>query len=570
MNYLDEIFVSAWINRLIEAGCTTWVVCTGGRNAPLLIELLSHNQINLFNHFEERAASFFALGLCQAKKSPVAVCTTSGTAVAECLPAVIEAHYQKLPLVIVSADRPKRFRGTGAPQAIEQSQIFGKYCEQSFDISSDEEPVYSALDLSEELIKRPLKGPIHLNICLEDPYRAPATYDVAAVAQTDLSAPNLCQPNLLAPGIEGLTLIVVGPLLDPDSQNLGQALLTESLKSIPEALFCFELMSNLNLERLAPFRDRCLVDPSTWFRAHNGFNIQESLSLQRVIRIGEVPSFSFWRDLELSKVPIYQFTARGWSGLSADNHQVFPLDGQAFDILAKLTKSSGQCRVKVSPALNPRAEETFGLEHILGLLQAQPLSEQSLVLHLLKKNDGASIYLGNSQPIRECNFAAVLSFMRPDVVGRFSFESAWGFRGANGIDGQVSGFLGWVQAQSGSFFLGVFGDLTALYDLSAPWVAGTLRAKAVNVVVLNNQGPEIFQKLFSRLNPKPEKLAVDNLLTTHSIEFSAWAKLWSLDYHFVDRPEQFSTIPFQRPGPRIIEVKPDLAQTRELAKFIGY
>lgn len=116
--------------RIIEEaealGVTDFCVCAGSRNAPLLVALGASGR-KLYSFVDERSAAFFALGRAKFTGRPAAVVTTSGTAVAELLPAAIEAHYSATPLVLITADRPARYRGTGAPQAIEQESIFGVY-----------------------------------------------------------------------------------------------------------------------------------------------------------------------------------------------------------------------------------------------------------------------------------------------------------------------------------------------------------------------------------------------------------------------------------------------------------
>ncbi|HEV7571931.1 MAG TPA: thiamine pyrophosphate-binding protein, partial [Thermoanaerobaculia bacterium] len=116
--------------RVIEQACalgaTDFCVCAGSRNAPLLA-VLAGSDLRIYSFVDERAAAFFALGRAKLTGRPAAVVTTSGTAVAELLPAAIEAHYSGTPLILITADRPARYRGTGAPQSIEQEEIFGVY-----------------------------------------------------------------------------------------------------------------------------------------------------------------------------------------------------------------------------------------------------------------------------------------------------------------------------------------------------------------------------------------------------------------------------------------------------------
>lgn len=130
-----------------ELGVRDFCVCAGSRNAPL-IAALAAEQVTTF--FDERAAAFFALGRIKRDGAPVAIVTTSGTAVSELLPASIEAYYSGLPLILITADRPPRFRGTGAPQSINQIGLFG---------------VYAATDLGQWNRAMPL----HINVAFDEP-----------------------------------------------------------------------------------------------------------------------------------------------------------------------------------------------------------------------------------------------------------------------------------------------------------------------------------------------------------------------------------------------------------------
>ena len=128
-----------------ELGVADFCVCGGSRNAPLLAVVGE-----AYSLVDERAAAFFALGRAKLTERPVAVITTSGTAAAELLPAAVEAYYSGVPLILITADRPARYRGTGAPQAIEQEGIFG---------------VYAARDAATWT----RQGPLHINVEFDEP-----------------------------------------------------------------------------------------------------------------------------------------------------------------------------------------------------------------------------------------------------------------------------------------------------------------------------------------------------------------------------------------------------------------
>lgn len=150
------------IRELVAKGVRHFCICAGARNVPLLQVLDQQPDLSTYHFFEERCASFFALGRARALDEAVAVVTTSGTAVAECLPAVIEASYQGLPLLVVSADRPSRFRGSGSPQSIEQVGLFSAYVEGTWDVERRVEPPAAWRSWSGE-------RPFHVNVCLEEP-----------------------------------------------------------------------------------------------------------------------------------------------------------------------------------------------------------------------------------------------------------------------------------------------------------------------------------------------------------------------------------------------------------------
>ena len=141
-----------------ELGVDDFCVCGGSRNAPLLAVLSVEAgfsrpvpaKAGIYTFVDERSAAFFALGRAKLTERPVAVITTSGTAAAELLPAAIEAHYSGVPLILITADRPARYRGTGAPQAIEQEALFGVYA-------------------SRDAASWTRVGPLHINIEFDEP-----------------------------------------------------------------------------------------------------------------------------------------------------------------------------------------------------------------------------------------------------------------------------------------------------------------------------------------------------------------------------------------------------------------
>lgn len=145
--------------------------CSGARNYPLLDSL---KELNIVHEFDERVASFMALGEAKITQKPVVICMTSGTAVAECLPAMIEAFYGDIPLIVISADRPARLRHSHAPQAIDQTNIFSAFTGTKYTGSMT------------DFQKQPLKFPMHINIEIDDRVEAPQDSKLLRISESEV------------------------------------------------------------------------------------------------------------------------------------------------------------------------------------------------------------------------------------------------------------------------------------------------------------------------------------------------------------------------------------------------
>jgi 2-succinyl-5-enolpyruvyl-6-hydroxy-3-cyclohexene-1-carboxylate synthase len=481
--------ITQTLERLASLGVREVCVAAGARNAPLVAALADSRGVRLWNFFEERSASFFALGRILADRRPVAVVTTSGTAVAELLPAAIEAYYQALPLILVTADRPERFRGSGAPQAIEQEGILGVYARPWPDAGSTAMPV-------------------HLNLCLDEPLTPAPGIDFAAFppapAKPQVPGPVECTPD-----------VVLAAGLHPDEARQAAPVLAAL-----GAPIVAEATANLHA-----FRE---LEP---LLVHGGEKALRRLNPARLLRIGAVPSWRFWRDLEnRPEVEVTNLCRAAFPGLARrENVITRPLEA-----LACLRPGRGGAGPDCA-SLTPDFEST-------------PLSEPAWMRHLAAAlPPKARVFLGNSLPVREFNLAA--GGMLAD--GTHFYAN----RGANGIDGLLSTFLGVAAAHEESSWL-IAGDLSTLYDLAAPWILHQLPQRAIRFVVINNGGGKIFSRVASlRDLPEPARHIIEN---RHSLSFRPFAELWGLDYMLAQQPDDLLDLPQL---PMVIEIRPDSAQT---------
>lgn len=512
------------LQTAVDHGVREFCVCAGARNAEFIMALTSQKQpwpVHYF--FEERSAAFFALGRIAREGFPVAVVTTSGTAVAELLPAVIEAHYQQLPLLLLTADRPREFRGTGAPQAIDQVGIYHNYVEQCVDWQVD-----TAGECTAMAKRWSGQRPAHWNVCLGEPPR----HQVGVPAQLVLRSESRNEEQIFqssstqSPPQVKRPLVVIGPL----RTQTWRAEWTQRLKSWGVPLYV-ESLSGLaghpDLRALS-LQGGDLAISELVRQGH----------FESIIRVGGVPTLRLWRDLEERhrELPVLVFADTPFSGLARG----VQFQGGLQDLSS----------VKIAPVSTEwwqqiQVADQFRYTKKMNLLKAYPDSEPAQILRLAAKMVGQNVYLGNSLPVREWDLV---------TSGELPCKRIFGNRGANGIDGQISSFLGWAKPDGENW--AVVGDLTALYDLASLWATRHLSVGRYRIVVINNGGGQIFRNMFTQTE----------FLNSHSIEFSHWAKMWDWDYVRVAKGQVSELETGSMSDRTVIEVVPDAVQTEEFWK----
>lgn len=509
------------------AGITEWIICPGARNAALIQMLTSCKDLVCRPHFDERSASFFALGRIQDLGLPVAVITTSGTAAAELYPAIIEAYYEARPLVAITADRPASFRRTGAPQSIEQEDMFGVYAP-TIDLESIK-------DIPEDLFEAwDWASPIHINICLPDPDLAaegkPEDFFPEPPPMVEYERPNLSSlaQALRNEARRGLVVCIGG--LDPDeqeaalwlAQELKAPILADATSGIREGL------SSL-----------CLRDGNT---------ILKGTPPGMVLRLGDIPVGRFWRDLEnLPQTKVFSITRTGFSGLARESEVIHCSMERAIQALGDISSVGDGCD------LFRQSRKREGL--IEELLSTYMSSEQALIRAISTSACmGDLIYLGNSSPIRLWNEYAQFSVPTENIRAN---------RGANGIDGQLSTFLGNSAACKDSW--AILGDLTTMYDAAAPSLVNTLPEGRRVIAVLNNKGGGIFRQLEggNDLSEPMNKF----LIQPQQFRFREFAALWNAHYiNFSSALDSAALDELPESGLVLIEITPDDEETKQFCR----
>lgn len=440
----------AIVRQILEAGITDVVISPGSRNAPLSLaffQAAEQNLINLHTRIDERTAAFFALGIAKASKRPVPIICTSGTAVANYHPAILEASHSNQPLLVITADRPANLRRTGSNQTTEQARIFGKAVRYFADISGAAYPM--------ELPFNSLRtGPVHLNIQFAEPLSPDDDSDW-------LSAVKKREPTLLSEKSAGTFytkstrgILVIGHDRAGFSVNdvnefaakLGWPVIAEDPLSFPEAI---------------PHASIFLTSQS----------ITDELAPDTVVVIGRTT---------LSR-PINRIISMARKSIVIDP-RILTVDSD---------RSANQKFTSMPICESPSADtdylarwEKYGDRTAKMVSELKTWSEQLIAREFAENLPaGATLFISSSRPIRD-----IEGFASP----RSGIET-FANRGLAGIDGNISTALGIASQRSNTY--AVLGDLSFLHDLT-----GLIHGEKINlkIFVVDNNGGGIFSTLSHR------------------------------------------------------------------------
>lgn len=568
-------FTGGFVDELARSGVRHAVVCPGSRSTPLALLLRQHPGIRVWMHLDERSAAFFALGMAKAGREPVAVVSTSGTAAVNFAPAVVEAYYSRVPLLVLTADRPSELRGVGSPQTIDQVQLYGRHAkwfvEATLPESSPEATRYArTLACRATAAARAVPaGPVHVNL----PFREPliprgegAAPGGRAADAGDGTAPPFVRvvegrprldPGDLAPLVAVLSgdvraLIVCGPQSRPDFPSAVMRLAREL--DVPV------LADPLSQVRCGPHYDGRVIDSYDAFLRDE--SLASALRPDVVLRFGAAP---------VSK-PLQQYLARhasarqvsvddgqGWADPAAVAGGVFHVDPVAFcEVLAETVRAARRrCLADSGRSWCSRWRELNALTRatLTGELEeASSLSEPRVFVELARLlPPGATLFTGNSMPVRDLDTFFPGSD-RPLVC--------LANRGASGIDGVVSAALG-AGVTGGRPLVLVVGDLSFYHDMNG-LLAAKLHGLSATIVLLNNDGGGIFSFLPQADLPNHfEEL----FGTPHGLDFRPVAEMYGLEYRMADSWDAFRSAVgggLRSEGVTLVEVRTERRANAEL------
>jgi 2-succinyl-5-enolpyruvyl-6-hydroxy-3-cyclohexene-1-carboxylate synthase len=548
------------VEELIRTGVDFFCVAPGSRSTPLIAALASNPRAKDLVHFDERGTAFAALGYARASGLPAAWITTSGTAVANGLPAIVEAATDAVPMILLTADRPPELRETGANQTIVQPDIFGGYARWSFDLPApdpnvDPAMVLTTVDQAVYRARRAPKGPVHLNLMFREPFLP----DPEEGVDEEPSAP----PRWRESGEPYTRYGATRPAVDPDeverlmealrpvkrglvvAGRLGSREQGEAALGLAETLG-WPILPDVGSQVRLGIRSESLVAYHDALLASEPF--EETNAPEAVLHIGgRALSKRLEQFLARSRPDPYVVVRENPFRLDPGHQVTHSVEADVVGFCDALARGAGGGS-SVDPAWTAGWHEASGRvgAYLDWLFAGTDELNEPLVARLISRHipEGHALCVASSMPIRDVDtFAATDGAIVPVAANR----------GASGIDGTVATAAGFARG-SGLPITLLIGDLALLHDLNS---LAMLRDLPVVVVVLNNDGGAIFSFLPVA---RHEEFFEPYFGTPQGVSFEGAAKMFGLAYELPRTTEEFVeaySAAVVSSAPTLIEVRTD-------------
>ncbi|MHA7270811.1 2-succinyl-5-enolpyruvyl-6-hydroxy-3-cyclohexene-1-carboxylic-acid synthase [Arthrobacter sp. HLT1-20] len=546
------------VDALERAGVAHVVLAPGSRSAPLvyaLAEAEADGRLSTYVRIDERVAGFTALGLALGADAAVAVVTTSGTAVGNLLPAVMEANHAGLPLVVLSADRPDELRGTGANQTTNQLDLFGEHVRFATDVAAGIDPtsaISTALSAARGRLEGIPGGPVQVNLAFRDPLtpaldgseweRLLPVVDAPGADGVLVGAVEAPELAMVLPSTSHRTVVVAGHGAGPEAEYfarmLGLPLLAEPSSNArfgPNAIGPYRLL----LERFGPESANPIQRVVLFGRPTLSREISQLMATAGLERALYLPSPVTW--FEPGRRPELVLTQWdqliGFAGCGPEGWQQAWQDAAA----------------KAEAALDAVLAKTPEPGTLAGQLVARKVWARA------QQDPGSNLVLGSSNPVRDVDLAG-----KPTEG---SNARVFANRGLAGIDGTVATATGVALATHKPTRV-LVGDLTFLHDSGALNIGSSEQAPPLEIIVLNDSGGGIFSVLeHGELAAAPDyAAAVERFFgTPHTVNIAALAAAYGFSHTLVSSAAELdAALAGPVDGRRIIEVAATRAGLREL------
>ncbi|MFD1851188.1 2-succinyl-5-enolpyruvyl-6-hydroxy-3-cyclohexene-1-carboxylic-acid synthase [Oceanobacillus bengalensis] len=488
-------YTANFVDEMVKSGVTDVVISPGSRSTPLALTFTEHPSIKEWIIIDERSAAFFALGMAKQIKRPVALVCTSGTATANYFPAIVEAHYARVPLIIVTADRPHELRDVGAPQAIEQINLYGDYVKWFHEMALPEATpemlnyVRNKASRAVYLAKEGNGGPVHLNF----PFREPLMPDFSIENLWDLKEQDRMEKDysqdfdgkkrlsyrqlqLLVNKLKNKEkgVIICGPQVDEDFPEAVTALAKEWGLPI--------LADPLSQVRAGMHGKEHIIEGYDAFLRNK--DIRDILRADFIIRFGAMPVSKAYLFYVKENKQALQFVVENNAGYREPTGNVSEfIFADPVELCDALLAESADITFDKEWLSTWQEMNHIAKKH-LTKGEKDRVTEGDAIKELLGITpDESTIYVANSMPIRDVDSFMMSTEKQIEILAN---------RGANGIDGLLSSGMG--AATAGRSVTIVAGDLSYFHDMN-----GLMAAKHYNlditILLINNNGGGIFSFL---------------------------------------------------------------------------
>ena len=522
----SKVVVRDLVEVFAQKGVKHIVISPGSRNAPLTISFNRHPNFTCYTIVDERCAAFFAMGLAQQLKEPVAICCTSGSASLNYAPAIVEAYYQKIPLLVITADRPPEWIDQMDGQTIRQSGIYQNFIKGSYDLpveaDNKDDRWYSQRIINEAIEKSqyPEFGPVHINVPLREPlyeltdYTNIALPKVFSTVNTQLELPLSQIESLKHEWSKFSKILIVTGLLHPNdalNKALGKVAEQDHVSVLTETT------SNLFGDSYNRSIDRVLI--SIEGKGEADFKPDLLVTLGGPIVSKKIKTF-----LRIHK-PIEHWHINA-SNDFVDTYKsltkIIPLAPEK--VLCHFTDEFTGTSNYRNSWLNKDAQLQLVFNDFLKEVEFCDLKAFEILFNKMPAK--SNLQLANSTVVRYSNL-----FDQPSNRAFNCFSN----RGTSGIDGTLSTAVGAAKAK-GELTTVITGDLSFFYDSNALWIAPF--PQNLKIVMINNKGGSIFRIIDgpAKIEELESFFEVKHNLTAENI-----AKTFGIDYYFCNDSNSLSS-----------------------------
>ncbi len=516
----DKVSIRRLVEICRQKGIRHIVFSPGSRNAPLTITFNAFPEFKCYTITDERSAAFFALGIAQRLREPVVICCTSGTAALNYAPAIAEAYYQGVPLLVITADRPVEWKDQGAGQTINQTHIYRNYVVGSYELTQEalhRDDLWRNDLIINEAINRTVSdmpGPVHINVPLREPL-----YDQVQAADENvriISAEKVLKTlssgqaerlrNTWRRSEKKMMLVGLRPPVNGLAKDIDMLIDKSGLVVVTETT------SNLACEKTFPCIDRLITTIPE--------DSEDAYAPDLLITFGG-PIVSKKIKALLRRMSPDQHWHIDPSGIHLDTFQslteVISMDPERFVSLLNSWEDSGHAHVAFFKLWHRRHLKTQA-NHAAFLENCawSDLKVFDIVLNNL--DNGTTLHMGNSTVVRYIQ-----------LFDQHPHLTYYSNRGVSGIDGCTSTAIGSAHVSDNQHVL-ITGDLAFFYDSNAFW--NNYLSSNLKVILINNAGGSIFRiipgpsstKEFETYFEAYQQMHAEPLAQLNGLEYTACAR----------------------------------------------